>query len=229
MSLSIFALAGLSFILTSADGEHTRQARAHTHGVGEALVAIEGNEFFVQISGPAANYITSDGAGLSVEEGKPFKFADDGFPFAASDVVSFATSAKCETETLMVERESLSGGEDHDAHEHEDHDSHDHEDHDEHDHDEHHEDHDEHDHDAHHEDHDEHDHDDHDHAEDHSGHSNILLTYEAHCESVDKIKAVDFKIFETWAGFETLETTFLTDDGSTATKLTSSKTSIDRP
>ena len=205
MSLSIFALAGLSFILTSADGEHTRQARAHTHGVGEALVAIEGNEFFVQISGPAANYITSDGAGLSVEEGKPFKFADDGFPFAASDVVSFATSAKCETETLMVERESLSGGEDHDAHEHEDHDSHDHEDHDE------------------------HDHDDHDHAEDHSGHSNILLTYEAHCESVDKIKAVDFKIFETWAGFETLETTFLTDDGSTATKLTSSKTSIDRP
>ncbi|MAK60374.1 MAG: hypothetical protein CMK09_05305 [Ponticaulis sp.] len=203
MTLPLIAITGLSLLIAGADGDHTRQARAHTHGEGEALIAIEGNELFIQIAAPAANFVSASGSVMTANEDGPLSFE-------AGDVASVEKGANCSLESLVVENEMLSGGAEHDHGEH-DHDEHDHS---EHDHDEH-------------AGHDEHDHDEH--GDDHSGHSNYLLTYEATCANPDKIKSVDFTLFETWSGFEKLRTTFLTDDGSGAKTLTPSSTRMDRP
>ena len=229
MSPALLAIASLPFLMTQAhDGDHVRQARAHVHGVGEALISLEGNDFFFQVTAPGANFVSADGGALSMEDATKLSFSSGLFPVEPSDIVSLPSSAKCEVVEITLEVEAVGGGDE----------DHDHADHDEHDHDEHHAEHDE-DHDEHHakhnEDHDEHDHDA-DHAEhadhdqdDHSGHTDMLLTYQAECARPERIKSVELSLFDTWSGFESLNTTFLTDDGAASATLTAQSTKIDRP
>ena len=79
------------------------------------------------------------------------------------------------------------------------------------------------------EDHHEHDHDAHGEHDEHAEHTNILLTYQAVCQQAGKIKSVELTLFDTWSGFDTLNTTFLTDEGANAARLTDTSARIDRP
>ena len=203
-------IASLAILLTQAHGDEMRQARAHTHGEGEALISLEGGEFFFQVTAPAANFVTSQGEGISLAAGSALEFRSGLFPVEPDQIIKLPKSAKCEVSGLTLESEAINGSAD-DHHEHHDGD---HEGHDDHDHDH---------------DHDDHDHDEHGDHDEHAGHSNILLTVEAACQKPEKIKSVELTLFQTWAGFENLSTTFLTDDGANAARLTPDSRKIDRP
>lgn len=214
MSPALLAIASLAFFMAQAhDGDHVRQARAHVHGVGEALISLEGNDFFFQVTAPGANFATADGGAVSMEDTTKLSFSSGLFPVEPSDIVSLPSSAKCEVVEITLEAETVGGGD-------EDHDHDHHEDNADHDHDEHHT---EHEHDEDHAEHADHDHDD------HSGHTDMLLTYQAECARPEKIKSVNLSLFDTWSGFESLNTTFLTDDGATSATLAPESTKIDRP
>lgn len=189
-------IASLALLLAQAHGDEMRQARAHTHGEGEALISLEGDEFFFQVTAPAANFVTPTGQGISLEAGTTLEFGSSAFPVEPEEIVKLPKSAKCDVSVLTLESEAIGGASDH-HHEHDD--------------------------DAHegHEADDEHD--------DHAGHANILLTYEATCLKPEKINSVELTLFQTWSGFENLSTTFLTDDGANAARLTSGSSKIDRP
>lgn len=195
MSPIIPGLTGLLLLFTSAHGDEVRHANAHTHGVGEAILTLQGQTLSLQMSAPLANFAGRSDSGDASESG-----IDN---LAADLVLDLPESARCEINALSAEREG-----DEADHHHEDA---------EHDHDE----------DAHHHEDDEHTTDD-DHS-DHSGHTDIMLTLVANCAKPDKIKDIDFSLFDTWSGFITLKTTFLTETGATAKSLTKSSSSITRP
>lgn len=199
-------IASLAILFAQAHGDEMRQARAHTHGEGEALISLEGSEFFFQVTAPAANFVTSQGEGISIAAGSALEFRSGLFPVEPDQIIKLPKSARCEVSGLKLESEAISG----DADDHHEHQDGDHEGHDDHA-------------------HDEHDHDEHGDHDEHAGHSNILLTYEATCQKPEKINSVELTLFQTWSGFENLSTTFLTDDGANAARLTSGSSKIDRP
>ncbi|MAT35910.1 MAG: hypothetical protein CMK06_12365 [Ponticaulis sp.] len=199
MSPALLGLSGLFLVLTTAHEEAPRQAQAHTHGLGEAFVTLEGKDLAIQIAAPSANFVTKDGATADT----------DALTLTGEMIVSLPRSAKCDVTDISVESEAISTPDS--EHEHADMD-HDHADHDHHDADE-----------------DVHDQHEHEHEDDHAGHSNLLVSLEAQCDNPDKLNRVELKVFETWAGFDTLDTTFLTPEGVNTARLSSGNTKIERP
>ncbi|MAP94337.1 MAG: hypothetical protein CMK07_05240 [Ponticaulis sp.] len=215
MATGLGVLTGLIMLaLNGAHDDAPRQARAHVHGMGEALVVVEGESLFLEISAPKANFVSADGEAITFGASTELSMSDSAFPVSADDILSLPNSAKCSVSDVTLALETVDGG--HDAHD--DHDAHEHDD-----------DHAEHDHDADHADHDDDMHDEHahdDHDED-VGHANILLTLEASCSAVSKMKSLEFTLFETWPGFENLNTTVLTDSATLAETLTATNAKID--
>ena len=168
-------IAGLIMLTTAAHDDGVRQARAHTHGVGEAVISIESEGVFIEIIAPAANF-------TSAEYGSDFD------NLTLENIAIFPDRAGCSLTTLNVGSE---GEEDH-SHEADHH----------------------------------HDEGDHHHEE---THSDYLVTVDIACENSDRIDTVDRRIFETWAGFETLRTTILTENGAGAASLSVESSEIDRP
>ena len=152
---------------------------------------------------PAANFATEDAGPLGLEGLQTADLLDQ--------LISPNSAAGCAFTSVEFEIEELEESAEHD-HDHHD-EGHDHDAHAEH-HGETHED------DEHH----------HDHEEDeHAGHSNILMSLDAVCDHPDRLRDVDFTLFETFSGFDSLQTTFVTDNGATATTLTPDTSSISRP
>lgn len=216
MPIGLIGITLLSMIAASAHEDTPRQARAHVHGAGEAFILLEGNDLFIQIAAPAANFRTPEGTLLSV--------ADLSSSDMTEDFLSLPSRAQCTFQSQQVEQEGYEGedaGEhvhSHDApHAHDDghhtEGGHDHEQHGDHHHDEEHADHHEH------------------HAEAAAPveHANFLVTFEAECERPDRLSSVNFAAFEALPGFETLQTTFMTDGGADATTLSASNPAMSRP
>ena len=216
MPIGLLGITLLSLIAASAHDDAPRQARAHTHGAGEAFILLEGNDLFVQIAAPAANFRTPEGALLSVTDLSSFDMTED--------FLSLPSRAQCTFQSQQVEQEEYEGedagehGHSHDAsHTHDDghhtEAGHDHEQHADHHEDDAHADHSAH------------------HAEAAAPveHANFLVTFEAECERPDRLSSVNFVVFEALPGFETLQTTFMTDGGADATTLSASNATMSRP
>ncbi len=217
MPIGLLGITLLSLIAASAHDDAPRQARAHTHGAGEAFILLEGNDLFVQIAATAANFRTAEGTLLSVADLSSYDMTED--------FLSLPSRAQCTFQSQQVEQEGYEGedagehGHSHDAsHAHDD--SH----HAEAGHD-HHEQHGDHHQDGEHADHSDH------HAEVATPveHANFLVTFEAECERPDRLSSVNFVVFEALPGFETLQTTFMTDGGADATTLSASNPTMSRP
>lgn len=207
MPIGLLGITLLSLIAASAHDDAPRQARAHTHGAGEAFILLEGNDLFVQIAAPAANFRTAEGTLLSVADLSSYDMTED--------FLSLPSRAQCTFQSQQVEQEGYEGedagehGHSHDA-------SHAHDD-------------------GHHTE-GRHDHEEHaDHNEHHAEvatpveHANFLITFEAECERPDRLSSVNFVVFEALPGFETLQTTFMTDGGADATTLSESNPTMSRP
>ena len=207
MPIGLLGITLLSLIAASAHDDAPRQTRAHTHGAGEAFILLEGNDLFVQIAAPAANFRTAEGTLLSVADLSSYDMTED--------FLSLPSRAQCTFQSQQVEQEGYEGedagehGHSHDA-------SHAHDD-------------------GHHTE-GRHDHEEHaDHNEHHAEvatpveHANFLITFEAECERPDRLSSVNFVVFEALPGFETLQTTFMTDGGADATTLSESNPTMSRP
>ena len=113
----LHGIVGVVMLLTSSHDDGVRQARAHTHGVGEAVISIESEGVFIEIIAPAANF-------TSAEYGSDFD------NLMLENIALFPERAGCTLSSLDVEAE----GEDDHSHETDHHHDEDH-DHDEHAHD----------------------------------------------------------------------------------------------
>lgn len=201
LALVTSCIVGLSgaFSASVLAHEPVRSASAHVHGTGDAFINLSGNELFIQLSGPKANFALPGGEyDLSSQE--------------LEDFVTLPSSAKCTLEGVELE---LTG--EFDVEEHHDHDDDDHEHGDDHAHND----------DDHGDDHgDDHAHDDHD---SHEGHADILLSLTADCAKPDKIKSITLSLFDTFEGFETVNVVFNTDSGAEAKTVSSASDKISRP
>ena len=119
MPIGLIGITLLSMIAASAHEDTPRQARAHVHGAGEAFILLEGNELFIQIAAPAANFRTPEGRLLSV--------ADLSSSDMTEDFLSLPSRAQCTFQSQQVEQEGYDGedagehGHSHDAsHAHDD-------------------------------------------------------------------------------------------------------------
>ena len=209
MPIGLIGITLLSMIAASAHEDTPRQARAHVHGAGEAFILLEGNDLFIQIAAPAANFRTPEGTLLSV--------ADLSSSDMIEDFISLPSRAQCTFQSQQVEQEGYEGedagehGHSHDA-------SHAHDD-------------------GHHTEggHDHHAGEEAEHHEHHAEattpveHANFLVTFEAECERPDRLSSVNFAVFEALPGFETLQTTFMTNGGADATTLSASNPTMSRP
>ncbi|MDF1678948.1 DUF2796 domain-containing protein [Ponticaulis sp.] len=216
MPIGLLGITLLSLIAASAHDDAPRQARAHTHGAGEAFILLEGSDLFIQIAAPAANFRTPEGALLSVADLSGYDMTED--------FLSLPARAQCTVQSQQVEQEGYEGedavehGHSHDAsHAHDDghhtEGGHDHEQHGDHHHEGEHADH----------------HENHAEAATPVEHANFLVTFEAECERPDRLSSVNFAVFEALPGFETLQTTFMTDGGADATTLSASNPTMSRP
>ena len=113
----LHGIIGVVMLLTSSHDDGVRQARAHTHGVGEAVISIESEGVFIEIIAPAANF-------TSAEYGSDFD------NLMLENIAIFPERAECTLSSLDIEAE----GEDDHSHETDHHHDEDH-DHDEHAHD----------------------------------------------------------------------------------------------
>ncbi|MAI88865.1 DUF2796 domain-containing protein [Ponticaulis sp.] len=218
MTFGLISLPILALALSGAHDDAPRQARAHVHGVGEAFLLQESDTLFLQVVAPAANFATEDAGPLGLEGLQTADLMDQ--------LISPNSAAGCAFTSVEFEIEELeeSAEHDHDHHD-EDHEHDAHAEHHDHESDEHAEHHAEH-HGETHEDDEHH----HDHEEDeHAGHSNILMSLDAVCDHPDRLRDVDFTLFETFSGFDSLQTTFVTVNSATATTLTPDTSSISRP
>lgn len=181
MTPLIPGLTGLLLLVASAHGDDVRHASAHTHGVGEAILTLQGETLSLQMYAPLANFSgrdeTSTTSANSIDN------------LTADLVVDLPESANCTVSTFQAQIDNGT--------------------------------------DEHHHAEDQHEADD-DHSG-HSGHADVLVTLNATCTKPDKIRNITFTLFDTWSGFTTLKTTFLTETGATAKSLTKASSKISRP
>ena len=101
MPIGLIGITLLSMIAASAHEDTPRQARAHVHGAGEAFILLEGNDLFIQIAAPAANFRTPEGTLLSV--------ADLSSSDMIEDFISLPSRAQCTFQSQQVEQEGYEG------------------------------------------------------------------------------------------------------------------------
>ena len=87
----LHGIIGVVMLLTSSHDDGVRQARAHTHGVGEAVISIESEGVFIEIIAPAANF-------TSAEYGSDFD------NLMLENIALFPERAGCTLSSLDVER-----------------------------------------------------------------------------------------------------------------------------
>lgn len=109
MAIGLLGITLLSLFVASAHDDQPRQAGAHTHGLGEAFILLEGDSLFVQISAPAANFRTPEGEMLTVADLATFDMTET--------FLSLPNRASCTFTSQAVEEESHEG-ETEEAHSH---------------------------------------------------------------------------------------------------------------
>lgn len=229
MKPAFAAAIGLAVLTQPAVGEETRSADAHEHGHGLFRMAVEADHVEIELEVPAFDIVGFEHAPSTEAQRNAIKAARKVLSDPASLFV-LPAAAGCEAEEVKVvfgvdgehddhhdEAHDEHGHDEHaddkhDDHGHDDHAAHDEDKHDDHDHEKHAE------HDDDHDDHDDHaDHDDHDdHAEGEETHSEVLASYELHCDRAAAIKSVEFRYFEAFPNAEELNVVVLSDRGQQA-------------
>lgn len=126
--LAALTTTSLIALPSLAHEDTVRHAAAHTHGKGDAFLALTGDELIFDLAAPKANFVLANGEGSTIDE--------DDLP-AVSDLFTVPASAGCELDEMVME-EFQAGAGSYDSesndHEHGDHEHDDHEQHESHDH-----------------------------------------------------------------------------------------------
>jgi hypothetical protein len=197
--IKVLLVTGFVFLTTSAihnaqAGEH-RQHGTHEHGVAQLNVAVEGSQFAIELSSPAANIVgfehppqTQAQKEQVKEARKKLKAAQTLFKLPANAQARLVKS----TVDSDIDRDSGEAPDERHTHEHTNV-------------------------------HDEkgtagHEH--HDDGHGHEHHSDFKAEYHFICTKPDKLAYLDVMLFQVFPGIERMEVQILTDTGQTARELT---------
>lgn len=200
----------------SDDHVQVRSAKSHIHGGAALSIISNNNRLEIEFETPLFNLLGFEYAPRTQAE-KTLVLETQSSLSDPQTLIHFNKDAKCVFDTPTSEIELFDAdlvNEAHDDHHEENDDHHDHHDDDEH-HDEHKEDH----HDEHKEDH----HDDEHKGED--NHKDVVITYSANCEAIDKLKTIRVNYFKTFSNFTELELVYLGPSRQMSAELTPSKPS----
>ena len=200
-ALTISALSALSLAFSASV-----RAQQHVHDQGEVFISQDNNQWLVMFTLPAVNALGFEHAPetpkeltrvkqlvADIERATPILKVDEG---CSLDIVEHNLA------DLIVEVEHTFEHNGHNEHGHK------------HDHDEH--NHDKHDHDKH--DHDEHEHEHHDHDDHEESHLDVEMSFQYTCQSPQF--SIDFAVFDSASGLETLDAQWITQTGQGAQTVT---------
>jgi len=221
-ALVVLAFAPVSGLAADDDGHGHTQHGAHEHGVSVLNVAIEDDGVEMNLIAPGADIVGFEHAAEGDADKAAVAAAVEKLE-AGGKIFVFPDGAGCALEEAEIKSGLLQDDHDHD-HGHDDHKDHDHKD--EHAHD------DDHKHDDH---KDEHAHDDHGHKDEHGhgdgkleeGHAEFRVHYHFHCDSPDKVTAMETSFFATFSNARELVVQIVGPNGQTAVELTPESTSLE--